>query len=396
MFGRKRKKKLSRRQKRAQPAKKPDMQLLVVILFLSFWGAIMIYSGSVLVAVKQGYSPYFYFVRQLAWVAIGIIGGYVAFSIDYKLLPKLAVPGLVFAISGLILVLILNWGSDIKRWIDLGPFDLQPSEITKLVFLVYLAGWLAKQKTKYKSFKAHVVNELIPFLILLFSVSFLILIEPDLDTTIILGVTSFIVYFVAGNDKYHLIGSLSTGGVLAGLVGIAISLAKYRVVRLFTFINFWAQGSSISDPFGAGYQLRQILVAVASGGVFGVGFGESRQKFHYLGETAFSDTIFAIFAEEFGLVGSVILTGLFLYILLKGYKIAKNAPDKLSFLLAVGITTWISLQAFMHIAANVALIPINGNTLPFISYGGSSTVVNLTAMGLLLNISKYSKQDESN
>lgn len=385
--------------KQVKPGKgKPDITFALVIIVLSIFGSVMVYSASVIVAVRQGNSPSFYFTRQLAWIFIGLIVGYVVYRLDYKLLVKLAIPGLLIAILLLVAVLLFNSNQAIKRWINLGPFDLQPSEITKFIFLTYLSGWLSKQKSYGKNLKdavkKHFYRELLPFLLLLSVVSILILIEPDLDTTIILGVTSFIVYFISGNDTIHFFGSILTGGML-GLIALASTvLADYRVSRLSSFLDFWKTGL-IDDPYGTGYQLRQVLVAVASGGLFGLGFGESRQKFHYLGDTAFSDTIFAIFAEEFGLIGCVILIGVFVFILLRGYGIAKKAPDRTGFLLAVAMTTWLSLQAFLHIAANVALIPINGNTLPFLSYGGSSTVVNMAAIGLLLNISSHAKKSRS-
>lgn len=372
--------------------KKPDLNLLVVLTVLTVWGSLMVYSGSVIVAVRQGNNPDFYFVRHIGWVFLGIIAAYIMFRIDYHLLPKLAVPGLIVCVFFLIMVLLVNYDEPIKRWIDLGPFDFQPSELTKIVFLTYLSGWLAKLKHRTgktkEIIKQHFIYDLLPFLLVLGVISLLILVEPDLDTTVIIGLTSFIVYFVAGNDGIHFAGSLLLGLLGSLLLLVFINLAGYRVTRLGTYLTFWQTGE-IPFPFGSGYQMRQILVAVASGGLFGAGFGQSRQKFHYLGDTAFSDTIFAIFAEEFGLVGSIILISLFTYLLLKGYKIAQQSSDRLGFLLAVSMTTWMCVQAFFHIAANVALIPINGNTLPFFSYGGSSTLVNLAAMGILLNVSSH-------
>ncbi len=375
-----------------------DFPLFVITFILSIFGTVMVYSGSVLVALRQGFEPQHYFIRQLIWVALGLVGGYIAFRINYRKLPQIAPYALGFVIFLLIAVLLLNWGDPIKRWIDLGFFDLQPSELAKLVFLVYLSSWLAKHKESSGSIneviKNHFLKELLPFLILLTSVSVLILVEPDMDTTVILGLTSFLVYFISGNSLLHVLGSFSVGTLFITTFALATKFASYRLERFSNWYNFWVN-SSIQDPYGAGYQLKQILVAVASGGIFGVGFGESRQKFHYLGETAFSDTIFAIFAEEFGFIGSIILISAFFAIMYRGFQIARKAPDKLGFLLAISITIWITLQASLHIASNVALIPINGNTLPFISYGGSSTIINLTAIGLLLNISRSGPKNTS-
>lgn len=369
---------------------KPDTMLLVIILFLSLFGAVMVYSGSVLVAIRQGLKPEHYFVRQLIWVFVGFILGFVMYKINYKSLPKLAPYALAGCIVLLIAVLLVNIDNPIRRWFIIGPFSFQPSEFTKLAFLIYLSSWLSKPIVEANaSFKEHLNKELIPFLVMLMIVSVLIIIEPDLDTTVILGATSFIIYFIAGNDWIHFAGSLSIFTLLSTMVAISTKFAGYRIERFNNWLHF-VKTQTIADPTGAGYQLQQILIAVSSGGLFGVGFGESVQKFHYLGETAFSDTIFAIFAEEFGYIGCLILIGLFFIIFIKGVQIARSAPDKLGFLLALSITIWITLQAFLHIASNVALIPINGNTLPFLSYGGSSTLANLAACGLLLNISKYS------
>ena len=383
---------------RSRRKKNFDFVLFATVSLLTAFGSVMVYSGSVLVALKLGFEPHHYFIRQVIWIVIGAFFGYIAFRFNYRLLPKFAPIILGFSIFLLVAVLIVNWGEPIKRWIDFGFFDLQPSEFAKLAFLIYLSCWLSKRKDGSKltkeNIKKHFIKDLLPFLTLLSIVSFLIFLEPDLDTTIILGVTSVLVYFIAGNDAIHLLGSGSIFLLIGTLFGIATQTANYRLERFTNWKDFWVY-SSIQDPYGAGYQLKQILVAVSSGGLFGVGFGASRQKFHYLGDTAFSDTIFAIFAEEFGFIGSVLLITGFFIILYRGYAIAKKAPDKLGFLLAISITTWISIQAALHIASNVALIPINGNTLPFISYGGSSTIINLVAIGLLLNISKATPENSS-
>lgn len=388
--------KRAQRRKVASQSKPPDFKLLYIVSILTIWGSIMVYSGSVIAAARQGNAPYHYFIRQLAWIMIGTMLGYIVYRLDYKHLAKLAIPGLILAMFFLMLVLVLNFGQDIKRWIPIGPFTFQPSEFAKVIFFVYLSSWLAKKRKKIVSketkdkFVLHITQELIPFLLLLGAIAVPILIEPDLDTTIIIATTSFIVYFVSGNDYVHFITSFILTAIFTGVGTILASLASYRIDRIMNWLGFWQEGT-IQKPFGLGYQLRQILVAVASGGFWGLGFGQSRQKFHYLGETAFTDTIFAIFAEEYGFIGSTLLIMMYIYFLMRGYKIARNAPDKYTFLLAVAITTWLSLQSLLHIASNVAMIPINGNTLPFFSYGGSSTIMNLIGIGILLNISKHAK-----
>lgn len=369
-----------------------DYSLLILVIVFSICGALMIYSGSVIVAVKQGFPGYYYFLRELLWIAIGLLAGFIMFRVDYHTIAKFSFPALLVSLGLMLLVLFVDRDQAIKRWIPLGFFDLQPSELLKLTFIIYLASWLAKFREKRDVVKKeiwhHIKFELVPFLLLLALVCGLILIQPDLDTTIMLGTTSFIIYLLAGTDVIHQVGAYATAGVSSLLVFIMMFTAKYRMTRVQTWWDFW-KNNSISDPFGSGYQFRQILVAVASGGWLGVGFAQSKQKYLYLGDTAFSDTIFAIIAEEFGLLGGVIVVSMFIYLFLKGLQIARRAPDKLGFLLASGISIWITLQAFLHIAANVALIPINGNTLPFFSYGGSSTIINLMAIGLLLNVARF-------
>lgn len=375
------------------PKKKFDYFLLGVVLFLTFFGAIMIYDGSMMVAVGEGRTPWYYFERQIIWIIIGLIAAIIFFRLDYHIIAKISPVMLGIAVILLIVVLFVQQGEDVKRWIPLGDFRFQPSEIAKFAFLIYLSSWLARKRDQVTDIDAkfvdHVKKELIPFLLLLGGVCILIVIEPDMDTTIMLGVTSFIVYFLSGNDRMHLFGSLALGAVSSVIVVIATIGANYRIERITNFLGFWKTGN-IQDPLNAGYQFKQILVAVASGGWLGLGFGQSKQKYLYLGSTAYSDTIFAIIAEEFGLIGCIFILSLFAYIFFRGFKIATKAPDKLGFLIAVSITTWITFQAILHIGSNVALIPINGNTLPFLSYGGSSTVINLAAIGVLLNVAYHS------
>lgn len=384
---------------RKSSTNKGDYTFLALVVGISIWGVLMVYSGSVLVAVKNQQVPYFYAMKQGLWVILGLIAGYIAYRVDYHKYEKLSVVFLGGSLVLMIVVLLVNINNPVRRWIDLGWFSLQPSELLKLTFLIYLSSWLAnlkdrpKTQDKWKEFKHHFKRELGPFLLVLGIVCFSIVIQPDMDTTIMLGVTAFIIYGLSGNDYIHLIGTFATGAFMAIITIFTTLGASYRMSRFSNYFDFWKTGD-IPNRYGSGYQLMQILVAVASGGMFGVGFGESRQKFSYLGDTAFSDTIFAIIAEEFGFAGCLAIVFIFLLILLRGYKIAQNAPDRFGSLLAMSMVTWINVQAFLHIAANVALIPINGNTLPFLSYGGSSTLINLTAMGIVMNISKYAKKDK--
>jgi len=380
------------------PKNKFDYSLAGVVLALSVFGAIMIYNSSMIYAVGKGNEPWIYFAKQLLWIVLGLVAAYIFYKIDYHIIAKISPIMLGVAVVLLVVVLFVEQEGNIKRWIPLGPFEFQPSEIAKFSFLLYLSSWLARKRDQVtniqEKFVDHVKKELIPFLMLLGGVCILIVIEPDMDTTIMLGVTSFIVYFLSGNDRMHLIGSIAMGALSSIIVLIATIGANYRIERISTFVNFWKTGN-IPDPLNAGYQFKQILVAVASGGWLGLGFGQSKQKFLYLGDTAFSDTIFAIVAEEFGLIGCIFLLSLFAFIFFKGFKIAMKSPDKLGFLIAISITTWITFQSILHIGANVAMIPINGNTLPFLSYGGSSTIINLAAIGVLLNVATHAQNNNS-
>ncbi len=376
----------------------PDYLLLFLVIVLVLFGLVMVYDASVIVAADT-YNDQFRFLKfQLIWVGIGTFFAVLAYMFDYHNYPKIVIPAIVTTIVLLVLVVLIGpvvFGS--KRWFSVGDLNIQPSELAKLTFTLYLASWLSKQRPKQtknvkESFKNHLKTELLPFSIILILICFLIVIEPDLGTTAVVGATALIVYFISGNDVIHTIGSFFIIAIMM-IVGISAAVIfPYRLRRVQTFLETLKSGN-VSDPFGAGYQINQVLIAIGSGGLFGVGFGESRQKFFYLvGNSAFTDTIFAVFAEEFGFVGDVILVLSFLLFINQGIKIAKNTPDKLGSLLAVGITVWIGLQAFLNIAANVALGPLTGIPLPFFSYGGSSMVVILTAVGILLNISRYSKK----
>ncbi len=374
--------------------KKPDYTLLILIIFLLTFGWIMVYSSSAIIAFSQNHSSFFYFYRQFIWILFGSILGYILYKIDYKKLKLTSTPLLISSIILLILVLIAGVQlNGAKRWIRLPFFDLQPSELAKFSFILYLASWLSTPKKiiyKNNKIKNYLYTQLLPFLFSLSIILILILIEPDLGTTMIIGTISLIMFYMSDSGTLHNLGFMLLIVSFLFIGSLAAILERYRLKRIQTFIKVIKTGQP-PDPLGSGYQLSQVLVAIGSGGIFGVGFGQGRQKFNYLGETAFSDTIFAVIAEEFGLLGASIVISVFLIILLRGIKIAQNAPDKFAGLLALGITTLIVLQAFLNISANIGLIPLTGIPLPYISYGGSSMIITLALTGLLLNISKYAK-----
>jgi cell division protein FtsW len=255
-----------------------------------------------------------------------------------------------------------------RRWINLGFFVLQPAELTKLVLVIYLSAWFsAKEKGRLAS-----------FLILMGMVVGLVILEPDLGTAIIIIATAVTLYFFSGAPVTQFLVLIPFLGT--GVLALAV-FSPYRFRRLTTFLN------PESDPQGASYHIRQAVIALGSGGLFGVGIGQSRQKYEYLPE-ANTDSIFAIIGEEIGFLGAILLIGLFAFVIWRGFRIAKRVTDPFGRFLALGITVWFGYQVAINIAAMVALIPLTGVPLPLISYGGSSLVMMLASLGILVNISR--------
>ena len=375
---------------------KGDRALLLVVFGMILFGSLMVFSGSVPIAAVQERAPYYYFIKHIQFIVIGLILFGITYNVDYHLYPKIIVPALFFTVFLLIIVLFMPPIQGSHRWLDLKFTTIQVSDIAKLTLTLYLASWLSKpivKNARSSEMRHYLIYNLAPFLLILGFFSFLIILEPNLSTTLLIGLISLSIYYISGNDRLHTIGTggifitLSILGLIAGLT------ASYRFQRVRTFMSFLVSGE-LQEPFGRDYQLRQILIAVGTGKFFGAGFSQSKQKFSYLTETALSDSIFAIFAEEFGFIGSVVLVSIYVWIMFRGFKIAANAPDKLGSLIASGITIWITLQAFIHFSVNVGLIPLTGMPLPFISYGGSSLVTLMIAIGILLNISRYSDSYE--
>lgn len=377
-----------------KPNGKGDRLLFFVILGLILFGALMIFSGSVPVAVLQEKPPYQYFIQQIEFIIMGLVLFAVVYNIDYHIYPKLAPLGIIVTLILLVVVLFTPAINDTHRWLDIGIMTFQVSDLAKLTLVIYFASWLSKEEHRSPD-RSELANylkyNLGPFLGILGLFCVLILIEPNLSTTILIGVTALSMYFLSGQDIWHNIGTIGVTITLALSGLVAGIIAPYRFARIKTFIDFLFTGQ-LADPTGKDYQLRQILIAVGTGKILGEGFGQSKQKFAYLTDTAFSDTIFAVFAEEFGFLGSIVLVSVYIWIMFRGFKIAKHAPDKLGSLLAIGVTIWISFQTFIHFAVNVGLIPLTGMPLPFLSYGGSSLLMTMAGVGILLNVSRYSKE----
>lgn len=363
--------------------KKPDRILLSAIIALLVFGLMMIASaGVVLSKVKFG-DDYFFFKHQLFWGIIpGLILLFIVQKIDYQKWRKFAMPFFFFALITLVLVFIPGIGSQLQgasRWIMLGPISFQPTEMMKLAIIFYLALWIESRGEKVKNFS----EGLVPFIFIIGIVSFLIIKQPDMGTLGLILLVAMTMFFIGGVPIKYLLGLLFSGAFLSFIL---VKLEPYRMNRILTFMN------PEFDPKGIGYQINQALIAVSTGGIFGLGIGHSRQKFNYLPEPV-GDSIFAIIAEELGMLGAGILILIFIVIALRGYKIAKNAPDKFGKLLAVGITSWIVFQALINMMSIVGTIPMTGIPLPFVSYGSTSLIFSLIGAGVLLNISRYSKME---
>ncbi|MDD2766530.1 MAG: putative lipid II flippase FtsW [Candidatus Moranbacteria bacterium] len=357
-----------------------DRSLLIAVLILLGIGLLMIASAGVLYGRTRFGDAYYFFKEQLFGLGIGLILLYIFSRIDYRVWRRFVVPIFVVALGLLILVFIPGFGTSVygaTRWVEIGPISFQPSEVMKLSIILYLAAWLS-QRTQKKT--ADLFEGFVPFLAILSLVGFLIIKQPDTGTLGLIFLIALSIFFASGANMKHIV-SLFLLGLFS--LFVLIRIAPYRMERFLVFLN------PEYDSQGAGYQMMQALLALGSGGFFGAGLGQSRQKFNYLPEPV-TDSIFAVLGEEFGFLGTTIVISLFLFIAWRGIRIALSAPDEFGKLLAVGIVSWVVLQAFINMSAISGLIPLTGISLPFISYGGTSLVVLLASIGILLNISKHS------
>ena len=372
-----------KRKKKKYSMKSIDYGLLCAILVLLFIGIVMVYSSSSYYALyqKDVYNSEFYFIKEIIWSTVGIVGMFLTMSLDYHLYKKWT-PWLVLITLGF-LVIVLFAGANINgaiRWIRLGPLSFQPSELAKYVVVLYLALLIDKRKGKIRKFKEGTIF----YLAIAGVFALLILLQKNLSITAIVMMVAFIMILVGGAKLSHLF-SLVPVGLAAGIA--LIFTQSYRLDRLTSFLNPWA------DPSGDSYQLIQSLYALGSGGIFGVGLGNSRQKALFMPEPH-NDFIFAIIGEELGLIGCVAIIVIFMFIVIKGATIAIKARDNYGFLLGIGIISVIAIQAIINIAVVSGSMPVTGVPMPFISYGGTSLVFNLGAVGILLNISRQSKEEE--
>jgi len=359
----------------------PDKIFLGTVIVLVLAGLFILASAS-MGLLARGVPDFFRTISHqiLLGIILGLLLLFIASRINYKLWKKYALPFFIFTFFLTLLVFAPKIGTSIggaKRWLNLGSFSFQPSELLKFGFLVYLSSWIVSRKSEIKSFKFG----FLPFLMIIAFVGLLLILEPDIGTLGVIALVSLILFFLGGGRIAQIALLIILG---LGLLALLAFLEPYRMNRILTFFN------PGNDPTGISYQLRQSLIAIGSGGIFGRGFGMSVQKFNYLPEPI-GDSIFAVFGEEFGFAGSALLIGLFLFFLYRGFKISLNAADDFGRLLGAGIVTLIVVEAFLNIAAMVGVVPLTGIPLIFVSKGGSALAVTLAEIGVLLNISRYSK-----
>ncbi len=360
--------------------KRMDLGLLIAILVISIFGIIMVYSASYIWAEYKFSDPFKFVKHQALFFSIGIVILYIVSNIDYKIYYEKANLLLIGCIALLVLVIIPGIGTvrnGSRSWFGIGSFGIQPSEAAKISLIIFTSKYLCKNEKDLKSIR----KGILPILGIVFLIFGLIMLQPDFGTGVIIVMSIIGLLFVAGvNFKFFI--RLGMIGVI-GIVGL-IAIAPYRLERILSFLNPW------SDPLGSGFQIIQSLYAIGPGGLFGYGFLNSRQKHFYLPEPQ-TDFIFSIISEEFGFMGVLIVSGLFLFIIVKGFQIARKANDNFSKYLAFGITFQIAFQAVLNLMVVVGLIPVTGVTLPFLSYGGSSLMITLLEIGIVLNISRYQK-----
>lgn len=360
-------------QKNPSEPKRPDFILLVATLILVLFGLLMIYNASPVTSLRDFGDPTRLAGRQFVWAFAGLIVAVIAYKIPYKFWEKTA-PIIILGSVALLLAVFIpaltlnTYGA--SRWIGVGTFfSVQPSEFVKLAYIIYLAAFLSK-KVKFW-----------PFVILTTLLVGVLLLQRDLGTAIVISLTGTALYFLSGAPISQFL-LLIPGGLLAG--AIFIFSEGYRRERFLAFLN------PTADTEGTAYHINQILIALGSGGWFGVGLGQSRQKYGYIPEVA-TDSIFAVIGNEIGFIGSLIFIGLLFLIVFRAFRIASNLPDKFGQFLASGIGIWIGLQVFINLAGMVALLPLTGVPLPLISYGGSSLLAVLLAIAILLQLSKYTQ-----
>ncbi len=360
-------------------AHQPDYVILVAVVALAAIGILMVYSSSAMRAYVDSSNTFQIVGPQIQWAALGVVAMAVTMRLDYRLLRVVSIPLYLAAIVLLLLVLVPALNREVggsARWLQVGSLPaVHPAEFAKLALVVYLAHWFARRGSQVRSWRSGTI----PFLALTGPIVLLVVREPDLGTATVIAVTAFTLYFLAGANLLH-VAAMAGAGLLGGLA--LIVRTPYMLSRVQGFTDPW------QDPLGKGFHTIQGLFALGLGGLFGAGLGASREASGLYLPNAFNDYIFAIIGEEFGLLGGIIVIGLFIVLAYAGIRTALRAPDTFGGLLAAGITAWLCIQAFINIGVVVALLPVTGIPLPFISAGGSSLVISFAAVGILLSISR--------
>jgi cell division protein FtsW len=357
-----------------------DSLLFLSTILLLVIGVVMVYSASAVIAFHDFGDAFYYLKRQLIFAVLGIAAMIVTMNTDYQIWRKAAKPGLILGFILLVIVLIPGIGvvrGGARSWLGISSFGIQPSEFIKIVIIIYLAKMLSEESFQITRF----TKGLLPPLLIVGAAFGMIMLQPDLGTGAVLVGASILMIYIAGVRMFHL-SMLGLTGII-GLVGLIIT-APYRLDRITGFLNPW------QDPLGAGYQIIQSLYAIGPGGLVGLGLGMSRQKYSYLPEPQ-TDFIFSILSEELGFIGGIFVLLLFTLLLWRGIRIAIMAPDTFGSLLAAGIVGMIAVQVIINIGVVIGMFPVTGITLPLISAGGSSLTLMLTAIGVLLNISRYAR-----
>ncbi len=363
-------------------AGRPDYALLLIVAILTITGLIIVYSASFVIGLADYGDPNYFIFRQAMWAALGLVLMFAAMQADYRLLRTIAVPIMAVTILTLLAVLVIgSEGNGAQRWIGAGAYTIQPAEFAKLAVIIYLAAWLAAKGNSIRSLE----EGLLPFVLIIGSVAVLIVLEPNLGTTLIILLITVTMFYVAGATFVQMAALGLTG--LISMVILATA-AGYRLDRLYSYFN------AENDPLGKGFQTLQSLISIGNGGITGLGLGTSRGKFFYIPESH-TDGVFAVLGEEAGLIATSMVLLLFVILMVRGYHIARKAPDDFGTLVATGITTWIAVQAMLNIGGITRTIPLTGVPLPFLSYGGSALASVMLAMGVLLSITRYMPNSSS-
>ena len=343
---------------------------------LTITGLVAVYSASFVIGLARFGDSNHYILRQAIWAVIGTVLLLAAMRTDYRLYRRWAVPIMVVTIGMLLAVLLIGIeGGGAKRWIGAGELTIQPSEFAKLTVIIYLAAWLSGKGDALRSFE----HGMVPFVIIIGLVGGLIMLEPNLGTTLIILIITVTMFWVAGASVKQMVG-LAAAGFLC--IALLATVEGYRMDRLTSFFD------AELDPLGHGFQTLQSLIALGNGGATGLGLGASRGKFFYVPESH-TDGIFAIIGEEMGIVATGAIVLLYVLLMVRGYQVARRARDDFGTLIATGITTWIAVQAMLNLGGITRVIPLTGVPLPFISFGSNALASLLLAMGVLISISRY-------